>query len=57
MQLQDDKGLLYEFRDTVFFFVSFLCLIQVSYVLLVVWTTYTGDPFVLAISEDDESYV
>ena len=57
MQLQDDRGLLYESRDTVFFFVSFLCLIQVSYVLLVVWTTYTGDPFVLAISEDDESYV
>ena len=57
MQLQDDRGLLYEFRDTVFLFVSFLGLLQISYVLLVVWTTYTGDPFVLVLSEYDESYV
>ena len=56
MQLQDDRGLLYEFRDTVLLIVSFLCLVQVSYVLLVLWTTYTGEPFVLAISEEDESY-
>ena len=56
MQAQNDRGLLYEFVDVIIVIVSLLLLLQTCYILLILWAAFTRRPWVLGISEHDESH-
>lgn len=55
MQARNDRGLLHEFADGIIVIVSFLALLQIVYILLILWASFTRRPWVLGISEYDES--
>ena len=56
MQAQNDRGLLHDFADWIIVIVSFLFLLQTSYILLLLWAAYTRRPWVFGVSEHDQSH-